>query len=129
MNLNIHDDPALEKFLADLTAVDFKDLGGEEFRGHHVNAEKWRKYRQVTKAVRTIQDKDGKSVLRIHHSAELDPVEDSAAVMAVFPQAVGLNSDTKTAFALAALLCDDIAMTTMNDTIRISFVVNGIWAD
>lgn len=129
MNLNIYDDPALEKFLADLIAVDFKDLGGEEFRGHHVNAEKWQKYRQVTKAVRTIQDKNGKSVLRIHNSAEPDPVEDSAAVMAVFPQAIGFNSDAKTAFALAALLCDDIAMTTMNDTIRISFVVNGIWTD
>ena len=49
--------------------------------------------------------------------------------MAVFPQAIGFNSDAKTAFALAALLCDDIAMTTMNDTIRISFVVNGIWTD
>ena len=109
MNLNINNDPAMEKFMADLTAVDFNDLGGEEFEGHHVNKQRWRKYCQIVKAVRSIQE--------------------SATVMVVFPQAVALNAGTQIAFALAALLCDDIAMTAMDNKIRISYMVSAIWTD
>lgn len=129
MNLNINNDPVVEKFMADLAAVNFDDLGVEEFQGHHVNTAKWRRYCQVVKAVRFTQDEDGKSILKIHHLEKPDPVEESAAVMVVLPQAVALNADAKTAFALAALLCDDIAMTTMENKVRISFVVSDIWTD
>lgn len=129
MNLNIHDDPAMERFLADLAAVDYNSLDEDEFQGHHINTTKWRKYCQVVKAVRSIQDKDSKSVLKTHYLTEPDPSEDSAAVMVVFPQAVASNADAKTAFALAALLCDNIAMTTMSGKIRMSFVVTDIWTD
>ena len=129
MNLNINNDPAMEKFMADLTAVDFNDLGGEEFEGHHVNKQRWRKYCQIVKAVRSIQDKDSKSVLKLHYLKEPDPAEEAATVMVVFPQAVALNAGTQIAFASAALLCDDIAMTAMDNKIRISYMVSAIWTD
>lgn len=124
MNIN---DPAMDKFLADLAAVDFDDLDGDDFHGNRINTGKWRKYRQIVKAVSALGEK-GKS-LKIRYLTEPDPSEDFASVTVTLTQIVYFDADTKAAFALATLLSDNIAMTTMNDKIRISFMVSDIWMD
>lgn len=124
MNIN---DPAMDKFLADLAAVDFDDLDGDDFHGNHINAGRWRKYRQIVKAVFAMEDK-GKS-LKIRYLTEPDPAEDFVSVTVTLPQIISIDTDAKAAFALAVLLSDSIAITTMNDKIRISFIVSDIWMD
>lgn len=128
MNNNTND-PAMEKFLADLDAVDFDDFDDDGFHGNTINAEKWQKYRQIVKAMVALRGKDNKSILKIHYLTEPDPAEEFVSAMAVFPQAVALGADTKNVFTLATLLSDSIAMTTAGNKIRISFVVSDIWTN
>ena len=68
-------------------------------------------------------------ILKVHYLSKPNPEEEFASVMVVLPQVIGLDKEIKAAFAQAATLCDSIAMTTMDNKIRVSFIVDGIWAD
>lgn len=122
------DDKKFEKLLAELDTVDFDDLGGDDFHGTTVNDERWSIYQQITTALLDAKDKDN-HILKIHYLSKPNPAEEFASVMVVLPQVIGLDKEVKAAFALAATLCDRIAMTTMDNKIRVSFMVDGIWAD
>ena len=109
-----------EKLLEELDAVDFNDLGGDDFHGTTVNDEKWSVYQQIATALLDAMDRNNR-ILKVHYLREPNP--------AVLPQLIGLDKEVKAAFALAATLCDSIAMTSTDNKIRISFIVDGIWAD
>lgn len=117
-----------EKLLEELDAVDFNDLGGDDFHGTTVNDEKWSVYQQIVAALLDVMDKND-HILKVHYLSKPNPEEEFASVMVVLPQVVGLDKEVKAAFARAATLCDSIAMTTMDNKIRVSFIVDGIWAD
>lgn len=117
-----------EKLLAELDTMDFDDLGGDDFHGTTVNDEKWSVYQQITTALLDAVDKNN-HILKVHYLDKPNPAEGFASVMVVMSQVIGLDKDAKAAFAQAATLCDRIAMTTMDNKIRISFIVDGIWAD
>lgn len=117
-----------EKLLEELDAVDFNDLGGDDFHGTTVNDEKWSVYQQIVAALLDVMDKNN-HILKVHYLSKPNPEEEFASVMVVLPQVVGLDKEVKAAFARAATLCDSIAMTTMDNKIRVSFIVDGIWAD
>ena len=117
-----------EKLLEELDAVDFNDLGGDDFHGTTVNDEKWSVYQQIATALLDAMDKTDR-ILKVHYLSKPNPEEEFASVMVVLPQVIGLDKEIKAAFAQAATLCDSIAMTTMDNKIRVSFIVDGIWAD
>ena len=117
-----------EKLLEELDAVDFNDLGGDDFHGTTVNDEKWSVYQQFATALLDAMDRNNR-ILKVHYLREPNPAEEFASVMVVLPQLIGLDKEVKAAFALAATLCDSIAMTSTDNKIRISFIVDGIWAD
>lgn len=122
------DDKKFEKLLAELDTMDFNDLGGDDFHGTTVNDEKWSVYQQIATALLDAMDKTDR-ILKVHYLSKPNPEEEFASVMVVLPQVIGLDKEIKAAFAQAATLCDSIAMTTMDNKIRVSFIVDGIWAD
>lgn len=122
------DDKKFEKLLAELDTMDFNDLGGDDFHGTTVNDEKWSVYQQIATALLDAMDRNNR-ILKVHYLREPNPAEEFASVMVVLPQLIGLDKEVKAAFALAATLCDSIAMTSTDNKIRISFIVDGIWAD
>ena len=117
-----------EKLLEELDAVDFNDLGGDDFHGTTVNDEKWSVYQQIATALIDVMDKND-HILKVHHLSKPNPKEEFASVMVVMPQVIGLDKEAKAAFALAATLCDRIAITTTGNKIRISFAVDNIWKE
>lgn len=117
-----------KKLLAELDAVDFDDLGGEDFQDTTVNDEKWSIYQQITTALLDAMDKND-HILKVHYLSKPNPEEEFVSVMVVMSQVVGLDKEAKVAFAQAATLCDSIAMTTTNNKIRISFTVDSIWSE
>lgn len=117
-----------EKLMAELDAVDLDDLDDDDFHGTTVNDEKWNVYQRITTALLDAMDKNDR-ILKVNYLSKPNPAEEFASVMVVLPQMIGLDKDVKAAFAQAATLCDSIAMTTMDNKIRISFTVDGIWRE
>lgn len=122
------DKDKFEKLLAELDTVDFDNLGCDDFHGTTVNNERWSVYQQVTTALLDAMDKND-HILKVHYLSKPNPAEEFASVMVVMSQMVGLDKEVKAAFAQAATLCDSIAMTTMDNKIRISFIVDRIWKE
>lgn len=117
-----------EKLLVELDAMDFDDLGGDDFHGTTVNDERWSVYQQITAALLDAMDKND-HILKVHYISKPNPAERFASVMVAMAQVIGLDKEVKAAFAQAAALCDSIAMTTMDNKIRISFAVDNIWKE
>ena len=115
-----------ERLLAELDTVDFDNLGDDDFHGTTVNDEKWSVYQQITTTLLDAMDKND-HILKVHYLSKPNPAERFASVMVVMSQVIGLDKEVKAAFAQAAALCDSIAMTTMDNKIRISFAVDDIW--
>ena len=122
------DNNRFKKLLAELDSMDFDDLGGDDFHGTTVNDEKWSVYQQIATALLDAMDKDD-HILKVHYLNKPNPEEEFASVMVVLPQLIGLDKEAKAAFALAATLCDRIAITTTGNKIRISFAVDNIWKE
>ena len=122
------DKDKFEKLLAELDTVDFDNLGGDDFHGTTVNDERWSVYQQIATALLDAMDKND-HILKVHYLSKPNPEEEFASVMVVMPQVVGLDKEVKAAFAQAATLCDSIAMTTTDNKIRISFIVDRIWRE
>lgn len=117
-----------EKLLAELDTMDFDDLGGDDFHGTTVNDERWIVYQRITTALLDVVDKND-HILKVHYLSKPNPEEEFASVMVVMSQMIGLDKEVKAAFAQAATLCDSIAMTAIDNKIRISFAVDNIWKD
>lgn len=117
-----------EKLLAELDTMDFDDLGGDDFHGTTVNDERWSVYQQITTALLDAMDRNDR-IVKVHYLNKPNPKEKFASVTVVMPQVIGLDKEVKAAFAQAATLCDSIAMTTMDNKIRISFTVNNLWKE
>ena len=122
------DQNKFEKLLDELDTVDFDDLDGDDFHGTTVNAERWSVYQQITTALLEAMDKNDR-ILKVNYLTKPNPAEELASVMVVMPHMIGLSREVKAAFAQAATLCDSIAMTTMDNKIRVSFMVDHIWKD
>lgn len=122
------DKDKFEKLLAELDTVDFDNLGGDDFHGTTINDERWGVYQKITTALLDAMDKND-HILKVHYLSKPNPEEEFASVMVVMPQVVGLDKEVKAAFAQAATLCDSIAMTTTDNKIRISFIVDRIWRE
>lgn len=122
------DKDKFEKLLAELDTVDFDNLGGDDFHGTTVNDERWSVYQQIATALLDAMDKND-HILKVHYLNKPNPEEEFASVMVVMSQVVGLDKEVKAAFALAATLCDRIAMTTTDNKIRVSFAVDNIWEE
>lgn len=122
------DKDKFEKLLAELDTVDFDNLGGDDFLGTTVNDERWSVYQQITTALLDAMDKND-HILKVHYLSKPNPEEEFASVMVVMPQVVELDKEVKAAFSQAATLCDSIAMTTTDNKIRISFIVDRIWRE
>lgn len=120
------DKEKFEKLLAELDTVDFDNLDGDDFHGTTVNGEKWSVYQQITTALLGAMDKNDQ-ILKVHYLREPNPKEEFASVTVVMPQLISLDKEVKAAFAKAATLCDNITMTTINNKIRISFIVDSVW--
>lgn len=117
-----------EKLLAELDTMDFDDLDGDDFHGTTVNDERWSVYQQITTALLDAMDKND-HILKVHYLRNPNPAEEFASVMVVMSQLVRLDKEVKAAFAQAAALCDSIAMTAMDNKIRVSFIVGQIWRE
>ena len=122
------DKDKFEKLLAELDTVDFDNLGGDDFHGTTVNDERWSVYQQIATALLDAMDKND-HILKVHYLNKPNPEEEFASVMVVMSQVVGLDKEVKAAFALAATLCDRVAMTTTDNKIRVSFAVDNIWEE
>ncbi len=117
----------MEKSLSDLNAVDFDDLG-DGFHGVTVNAGQWEKYQQIVRALSTARGK-GRGIVKINYLEEPDPTIEYASAMIVLDKVTSFDTDAKTALALAASLCDRLAVTTNGDKIRASFTIGSIWQE
>lgn len=115
-----------DKLLAELDTMDFDALDGDDFNGTTINNERWSVYQQITTALLDAMDKDD-HILKVHYLRDPNPKEEFASVTVVMPQLISLDKEVKAAFALAATLCDNITMTTINNKIRISFIVDNVW--
>lgn len=120
------DQDKFEKLLAELDATDFDELDDDDFHGVTVNNERWSIYQQITAAMLDVMDKND-HILKVNYLKAPNPKEEFASVMLVMSQMIGLSGEVKAAFAQAATLCDSIAMTTMDNKIRVSFMVDHIW--
>lgn len=122
------DKDKFEKLLAELDTVDFDDLGGDNSHSTTVNDERWSVYQKIATALLDAMDRND-HILKVHYLKKPNPEEEFASVMVVMSLMVGLEKEVKASFAQAATLCDSIAMTTMDNKIRISFVVDRIWKE
>ena len=68
-----------EKLLEELDAVDFNDLGGDDFHGTTVNDEKWSVYQQIATALLDAMDRNNR-ILKVHYLREPNPAEEFASV-------------------------------------------------
>lgn len=117
----------MEKFLSDLNAVDFDDLG-DGFQAVTVNAGQWERYQQIVRALTAARGK-GRGIVKINYLEKPDPAMEYASAMIVLDKVVSFDGDAKAALIVAATLCDRIAVTTSGNKIRASFTVNNIWQD
>lgn len=119
------DKKKFDELLAELDTVDFDDLD-DDFHGTTINSERWNIYQQITTALLEAMDKDA-HILKINYLREPNPKEEFASATVVMPQLISLDKEVKAAFAKAATLCDSITMTTINNKIRINFIVDDVW--
>ncbi len=126
-NIPIPDPAEWEKLLADLDAVDFDDLD-DGFRGVAVNEDQWYKYQLIVKALLTAKNK-GRGISKVEYLTAPDPLSEYASSMIVLDKISAVGGDAKGALIMAASLCDRITVTTNNDKVRASFLVNNIWRE
>lgn len=126
-NIPIPDPTEWEKLMADLDAVDFDDLD-DGFRGVAVNEVQWCKYQMVVKALLTAKNK-GRGISKVDYLTAPDPLSEYASSMIVLDKISAVDGDAKGALIMAASLCDRITVTTNNDKVRASFLVNNIWTE
>ena len=96
--------------------------------GIGVNADAWERYRTILNGLIAAKG-DMSGVLDVKYLQSPDTEDDFVSVTVKLDKACTLNSDARTALALAATLADMVTMTTNGDRMWINFAVGGIWKE
>lgn len=121
-------DDAMKKFMADLDALDFGDMGDDTFQGKTVNIIQWNVYLRIVRALAALPD-NCKGVLSLDYLKKPNPAERDATVTLELAQISMIDGEVKTAVAAAVLICDRVSFSAIGGKVRISFAVDHIWMD
>jgi hypothetical protein len=124
-----------EKTVEDYTEeLEHLDAAGElnddepEFYGTVLNLPAWEKYQQITKPLVALQ-KTCESVLKARCLNEPYPAEEFASTTVTLPLVSMLEGEAKAVIADAIQHCDRFFASAFGNQVRLTFLVNHIWAD
>jgi hypothetical protein len=99
-----------------------------EFHGTVLNLPQWEKYQRIAKPLAALQDKC-EAFLNVRYYREPYPAEEYANVTVTLPLTSRVDGEAKNTIADAVQLCDQFFASAIGGKVRLSFIVDHIWAE